>query len=57
MLTERVSSLKEQLRSTKPSICIERAKLATEAYKTFFNQPPALFRAHLLEHILKNKKR
>ncbi len=56
MLTERVSSLKEQLRSTKPSICIERAKLATEAYKTFFNQPPALFRAHLLEHILKNKK-
>ncbi|OZV13095.1 hypothetical protein CIW83_06070 [Tissierella sp. P1] len=56
MLTARVSSLKQQLRSTKPSICVERAKLATEAYKTFFNQPPALFRAHLLKHLLRNKK-
>lgn len=56
MLTARVSNLKQQLRSTKPSICVERAKLATEAYKTFFNQPVPLFRAHLLEYILKNKK-
>lgn len=56
MLTERVSNLKEQLRSTKPSICVERAKLATEAYKKFFNEPPALFRAHLLEYLLENKK-
>lgn len=56
MLNERVSRLKEQLRSTEPSICVERAKLATEAYKTFFNEPIPILRAHILDYILKNKK-
>ncbi|MGI6424297.1 MAG: glycyl radical protein [Tepidanaerobacteraceae bacterium] len=55
MLTPRVKKLKEQLRSTKPNICVERAKLTTEAYKKFFNEPPVLLRAKLLDYLLENK--
>ena len=54
MVTNRVENLKRRLRDTKPSICVERARLVTEAYQECAVEPPVLLRARSLAHILKH---
>ncbi len=51
MLTTRVTRLKKRLRDTKPSICIERAKLATEFYRQCSVETPVMRRARLLSYL------
>lgn len=54
MLTKRIENLKSELRGTKPSICIERARLVTEFYQKCTFESTFSRRAHLLEYLLKN---
>lgn len=54
MITTRVARLKKQLRDTKPRICIERARLATEFYRQCSVETPVMRRAGLLSYLLKN---
>ncbi|MCX7614324.1 MAG: pyruvate formate-lyase [Clostridiales bacterium] len=53
-MTSRVQLLRKNLRTTKPSICVERARLVTEAYQRNFLNPPILQNAKAFEHILDN---
>jgi formate C-acetyltransferase len=50
--TSRVQELRERLLDTTPQICVERARLATEAYRAHEADPPVLRRAKALAHIL-----
>ena len=54
MMSPRVTALRETLLDTMPSVCVERARLVTEAYKNYGFLPPVLRRAHALEHVLEN---
>ena len=51
-MTTRVQAIRNQLRTTKPSICVERARLVTEAFQHNFLSPPILQNAKAFEHIL-----
>lgn len=53
MTTTRVQKLKTRLRDTKPSICVERARLVTEVYRQCAVETPVLLRARTLSHVLK----
>ena len=54
MVTSRVQRLKARLRDTRPGICVERARLVTQAYRECAVETPVLLRARTLAHILKN---
>ena len=49
-----VAALRENLLNTMPSVCAERARYITEAYKKYEASPAVLRRAHALAHILEN---
>ena len=49
-----VTALRENLLNTMPSMCVERARLVTEAYKAHEFSPTVLRRAHALAHVLEN---
>ena len=52
--SERVKALRESVLSQTPSVCIERARYVTEAYKEYENAPVYIKRAKAVEKILKN---
>ncbi len=52
-VTERISFLREKVLSTRPSICTERARFYTEAYREHEDQPVIIKRAYALEKTLK----
>ncbi len=52
-VTERISLLREKVISTRPSICTERARFYTEAYREHEDQPIIIKRAFALEKTLK----
>ena len=52
--TERISSFREELLDAVPLICVERAVLATEAYRDHEMDQTVLKRAYMLEKILDN---
>jgi len=54
MVTNRVQKLKSRLRDTRPSICVERARLVTEAYQACAVETPVILRARTLAHILEH---
>ena len=54
MPTERIERLKARFFETGKSICAERARLATEAYQKFEDDPIEIKRAKTLEYILQN---
>lgn len=54
MITSRVQRLKARLRDTRPGICVERARLVTQAYRECAVETPVLLRARTLAHILGN---
>jgi pyruvate-formate lyase len=45
---------KTLIRSLPDTVCLERARLLTEAYQLFGNEPLPILRAKALDHILKN---
>ena len=51
-LTPRMRDFREQLLNAKPTVCVERAKITTETYKSNFHQPLAIRRALMLKNIL-----
>ncbi|WP_416175866.1 glycyl radical protein [Clostridium sp.] len=53
-LTDRMKNFRDQLVSAKPSVCVERAKLATESYRENADKPLVLSRALCLKNILEN---
>lgn len=55
MATERIEQLKDKLLSTKPGICLERARLVTEFYKQVSMDPVILRRAKLFRFLLEKK--
>ena len=52
--TLRVQKLRERLLDTTPQVCVERARLVTEAYQAHQADPPVLRRAKALAHVLDN---
>lgn len=52
--SERIKKLREDALNSKPSVCIERAKLITESYQANEDKSIYLKRAYALEHILDN---
>jgi pyruvate formate-lyase/glycerol dehydratase family glycyl radical enzyme len=52
-ITERISILREKVLRTKPSICTERARFYTDAYREHEDQPVIIKRAYALEKTLK----
>ena len=43
--SERIENLRETVLNTQPSVCTQRAKIITQAYKKYQNQPIVLKRA------------
>lgn len=48
-----VRQIRDQLVSTPDTVCLERARLATEAWRVYEREPAPLRRAHVLAHILR----
>lgn len=55
-MNERVAKLREQLTEDIPHISAERLILATEAAEKFWAEPTPIFRAKVLDYVLKNKE-
>lgn len=49
-----IALIRENLLSTPDSVCLERARLVTEAYQRFAAEPIPLKRARALRHVLEN---
>ncbi|MEI7990162.1 MAG: pyruvate formate lyase family protein, partial [Chloroflexota bacterium] len=49
-----ISDLRQELIMTMPSVCVERARYLTQAYKQYEGDPPVLKRAKALAHVLDN---
>ena len=47
-----IHRLRDELLDTTPRICVERARLVTQAYQTHQADPPVLRRARALAHVL-----
>ena len=56
MLSDRITRLCDKVRNTQPTICLDRARLATEFYKKPSIEPFILRRAKLFKYVLENKK-
>ena len=56
MLSARIARLSDKVRTTPPTICIDRARLATEFYKRPSLEPFILHRAKLFRYVLENKQ-
>jgi formate C-acetyltransferase len=53
-LSPTIARLRNSLLDIQPSVCVERARLVTEAYRQYQNAPVVLRRAHALAHTLEN---
>lgn len=54
MLNERIQRMREKLWNSRPCITAERLVLATEAYKEFAGEAVPIFRAKVVDYIMKN---
>ncbi len=52
-LTKRMEQFREEVLTSKPKVCAERAVYTTESYKANLDQPAVLKRAYMLENVLK----
>ncbi|MCD6286955.1 MAG: hypothetical protein J7M39_13680, partial [Anaerolineae bacterium] len=48
-----VLRIRNELLSTEDTVCLERARLVTEAYQCFEDDPPALKQAKKFAHVLR----
>jgi formate C-acetyltransferase len=53
-MSRNVARLREKLLNSMPSVCVERARLVTEAYRRHKNEPVVLRRARALAYVLEN---
>ncbi|WP_421740661.1 glycyl radical protein [Cellulomonas sp.] len=53
-LTERIARWREELLDTKAAVCVERALITTETYRTHQDEPMVLVRAYVLKNVLEN---
>jgi pyruvate formate-lyase/glycerol dehydratase family glycyl radical enzyme len=53
-LSPTVARLRNDLLDIKPSVCVERARLVTQAYQKYENAPVVMRRARALAHTLEN---
>ena len=51
-----VQEIRDRLMSTEDTVCLDRARLATEAYQMYEDSPVVLKRAKTFAHILRNMK-
>lgn len=56
MLSRRIEDMRDRLRNTTPTICIDRAKIATDYYKEPSVEPFIIRRAKLFERVLEQKQ-
>ena len=56
MLSKRIETMRDRLRSTTPTICIHRARIATEFYEKPSVEPFIMRRARLFKEVMKKKK-
>ena len=56
MLSKRIETMRDRLRSTTPTICIDRARIATEFYEKPSVEPFIMRRARLFKEVMKKKK-
>jgi pyruvate-formate lyase len=54
LLLKLLDQAKSRIRSLPDTVCLERARLLTEAYQVFGNEPLPILRARALDHIMKN---
>lgn len=55
MLSRRIEAMRDRLRNTTPTICIDRAKIATDYYKEPSVEPFIIRRAKLFKRVLEQK--
>ncbi|WP_432667132.1 formate C-acetyltransferase/glycerol dehydratase family glycyl radical enzyme [Wukongibacter baidiensis] len=53
-MTERVQRRKDALRESIPEICIDRARLVTEAYGMYKNEPAVILKAKVTRYVLEH---
>lgn len=53
-MSQTIARLRNDLLDIKPSVCVERARLVTEAYQKYENAPIVMRRARALAHTLEN---
>ena len=53
-LRELIRKVRDDLLSTEDTVCLERARLVTEAYRMYEDDPPPLRRAKAFAHVLRN---
>lgn len=53
-VTRRINDLRNRYFDTTPPLCIERARLYTESFKSTGSEPISIRRALAIEHVLKN---
>lgn len=56
MISERIARLNKKVRDITPTICLDRARLATQFYSEPSMEPFILRRARLLEYVLEKKE-
>ncbi|NSW58573.1 MAG: hypothetical protein HPY44_21385 [Armatimonadetes bacterium] len=49
-----VRQIRDELMGTPDTVCLERARLATEAWRVHEHEPAPIRRAHVLAHVLRN---
>jgi len=49
-----IQHIRNELMSTEDTVCLQRARLVTEAYQQYENDPPALKRAKTFAYVLRN---
>ena len=54
--SERINNIREMIINNTPTICSDRAVLATEGHQMYISEPPVMRRAKTLQHILSNIK-
>jgi formate C-acetyltransferase len=49
-----IQNIRDKLMSTEDTVCLQRARLVTEAYQQYENEPVVLKRARAFAHVLRN---
>ena len=56
MLSKRISKIRDRIRNTTPTICLDRARIATEFYKTPSVEPYIRRRAELFKKVMETRE-
>ena len=56
MLSKRIEKIRDRIRSTTPTICLDRARIATEFYKTPSVEPYIRRRAELFKKVMETRE-